>query len=90
MIRESTADIADTKTNKHTKMASPIRLLDGKALGPDASAAEQAAFCDALIEGFSNQGMVKLINHGIPDEDIEGIFRWVSPITIIKQCPLLY
>ncbi|KAB2569597.1 hypothetical protein BFW01_g427 [Lasiodiplodia theobromae] len=57
-------------------MSSPIRLLDGKALGPDASAAEQAAFCDALIEGFSNQGMVKLINHGIPDEDIDGIFRW--------------
>ncbi|OJD40650.1 clavaminate synthase-like protein [Diplodia corticola] len=57
-------------------MSTTIRLLDGKALAPNASVAEQDAFCEALIEGFSKQGMVKLINHGIPDEDIDGIFQW--------------
>lgn len=55
-----------------------IKTLDASVLrtGTDA---QKSAFCDALVDGFSNQGMVKLVNHGLADSKIQGIFNWVWP-----------
>ena len=53
-----------------------IKILDASILltGTDA---QKSAFCEALVDGFSNQGMVKLVNHGLPNSKIQGIFDWV-------------
>jgi len=53
-----------------------IKILDASVLrkGTDA---QKSAFCEALVDGFSNQGMVKLVNHGLDDSKIQGIFDWV-------------
>ena len=53
-----------------------IKILDASILltGTDA---QKSAFCEALVDGFSNQGMVKLVNHGLDNSKIQGIFDWV-------------
>ena len=53
-----------------------IKVLDASIL-TSGTPAEQSAFCEALVDGFSNQGMVKIINHGISDMNIKKIFNWV-------------
>ncbi|EKG15387.1 hypothetical protein MPH_07438 [Macrophomina phaseolina MS6] len=52
-----------------------FRVLDGKRFA-SGSAQERAEFCEALVDGFSQQGLVKLVNHGISDGDIEQAFQW--------------
>lgn len=53
-----------------------FRVLDGKKLA-FGSAQDKVDFCEALVDGFSQQGLVKLVNHGISDSDIEKAFEWV-------------
>ena len=38
---------------------------------------EQQTFARELLEGFSEAGFVKLVNHGVSLEDLNQLFAWV-------------
>lgn len=53
-----------------------VRTLDlAKFHGSDV---EQQEFARDLLEGFSETGFVKLVNHGFSQEDLTKLFAWVS------------
>lgn len=40
---------------------------------------EQQKFSSALLQHLKSRGVAKIKNHGIPDEQISGLFHMVSP-----------
>ena len=56
-----------------------IRRLDMMALDSPSSET-QLQFCQDLVDCFSAQGMIKLVNHGIPESVVEQAFSWVLAI----------
>lgn len=38
---------------------------------------ERQELADQLVASFTQHGFVKLINHGVPDEVVDGIWKWV-------------
>ena len=58
---------------------------------------QKTQFCHELLNLLKKRGCVKLQNHGIPSEDIHGLFEWVGYISPLcekmdmrdtKKCPL--
>lgn len=39
---------------------------------------EKSDFCREFVHDLSQVGFVKLTNHGIPPDQIRGVFHWVS------------
>lgn len=54
-----------------------IRTLDAQPLS-DLADDKAGDFCREFVDCLSNQGFVKLTNHGIPHSMIEDAFDWVS------------
>lgn len=64
-------------------MASPesaftIQTLDGSLW--NGSAADRTQFAEGLRAGLAEHGFVKIVNHGIPDEQVAALFKWVIPL----------
>ncbi|KAL3421016.1 hypothetical protein PVAG01_07461 [Phlyctema vagabunda] len=55
--------------------SSEIPLLD-MSWYTSGSELERRQFCASLLQSFSHQGMVKLINHSIREDDIKSAFHW--------------
>jgi len=36
---------------------------------------------DAILSSFKSIGFVYLTNHGLPDEIVQNMFKWVAPFT---------
>lgn len=52
-----------------------VKTLDfSKFQGSESARLE---FSRELLEGFKNEGFVKLINHGFDEEAINQLFKWV-------------
>lgn len=60
-----------------TRNMSEIPLLD-MSWYTSGTEFEKSSFCESLLQAFSHQGMIKLVNHGISEDDIKGAFKWVS------------
>src|ERR1700761_3122323 len=48
---------------------------------------ERAELAKELVESFKQHGFAKLINHGVKDEQVSELFKWVSliaslPVTV--------
>ena len=39
---------------------------------------ERLKFANDLVESFKKYGFVKIVNHGISDEQVQQIFEWVG------------
>lgn len=39
---------------------------------------DRQAVADAMLHSFQNIGFVQLVNHGLPQAEIEAMFSWVS------------
>ncbi|KAF9890774.1 hypothetical protein FE257_005643 [Aspergillus nanangensis] len=50
---------------------------------------EKQNFSLKLLESFSQCGFVKLVNHGISDEEIEKLFDWASSLSTFPALPPL-
>jgi isopenicillin N synthase-like dioxygenase len=56
-----------------------VRTLDfARFYGSDE---EQQTFAQELLEGFSESGFVKIVNHGVSLEDLAHLFAWVIRAT---------
>ena len=55
----------------------PLRILDFADFSP-ADPTTEKRFCERLVEALSSVGFVKLVNHGITDEEVGRVFEWVS------------
>jgi isopenicillin N synthase-like dioxygenase len=50
--------------------------------GPDW---QRTAWAEELTKTFEKHGYVKLFDHGIPDDIVDGIFPWVSSHTHLEE-----
>jgi len=54
-----------------------VKTLDfGQFLNGDPTSQRQ--FCEEIVNALCSVGFVKLINHGISDEEVDEAFEWVS------------
>ena len=56
-----------------------LPTLDASALR--GSSHKRADFARSLLEGLSDQGLVKLVDHGIPDQEVEEVFDAVCALS---------
>lgn len=42
------------------------------------SESQRNRFASDLVDSFVRTGFVKIVNHGIPEEMIDDLFKWVS------------
>lgn len=52
------------------------------------NASQRQELASHLLESLSEHGFVKLVGHGVSDEKISEVFRWVSPSTRISVAHL--
>lgn len=52
---------------------------------------ERNQFCHELISGLSKSGWVRLVNHGVPPESIDGAFEMVRTFSQrLSEAPLTH